>query len=134
MEIKAAYRSLAKVCHPDFLGEKGHNICILLNEVRPLCYCIRLLLLNPWHTTCPMSSIQAYETLSSPKRRAAYNLELEQALLDSSDGYTGLHAHTLFPSSLPSLIKVRRNLPPFASFRCRQTPQQMGSRDLHGQE
>jgi hypothetical protein len=32
-EIKSAYRSLAKVCHPDFLGEKGHDICILLNEV-----------------------------------------------------------------------------------------------------
>ena len=32
-EIKAAYRQLAKVCHPDFAGEAGHNICILLNEV-----------------------------------------------------------------------------------------------------
>lgn len=33
-EIKRAYRALAKECHPDFLGDKGHNICILLNEVR----------------------------------------------------------------------------------------------------
>lgn len=32
-EIKAAYRQLAKVCHPDFAGDAGHNICILLNEV-----------------------------------------------------------------------------------------------------
>jgi len=62
-EIKSAYRSLAKVCHPDFLGEDGHNICILLNE--------------------------AYDTLSDPKRRAAYNYELEQALMDDSDGFTG---------------------------------------------
>jgi hypothetical protein len=37
-EIKRAYRSMAKECHPDYLGDKGHNICILLNEayeVRP---------------------------------------------------------------------------------------------------
>ena len=33
-EIKSAYRQLAKICHPDNAGEKGHNICILLNEVR----------------------------------------------------------------------------------------------------
>mmetsp|Transcript_8001 Transcript_8001/g.14361 ORF Transcript_8001/g.14361 Transcript_8001/m.14361 type:complete len:406 (-) Transcript_8001:474-1691(-) len=62
-EIKSAYRSLAKVCHPDFLGEKGHDICILLNE--------------------------AYEVLSDPGERAAYNYKLEQALIDSSDGYSG---------------------------------------------
>jgi len=62
-EIKAAYRSLAKVCHPDFLGDKGHNLCILLNE--------------------------AYDVLSDPQRREAYNLELEQAIADSTDGYTG---------------------------------------------
>lgn len=24
--IKAAYRALAKVCHPDFAGEAGHNV------------------------------------------------------------------------------------------------------------
>ncbi len=32
-EIKLAYRGLAKECHPDYLGNEGHNICILLNEV-----------------------------------------------------------------------------------------------------
>lgn len=31
-----AYRNLAKECHPDYLGVEGHNICVLLNEVR---YC-----------------------------------------------------------------------------------------------
>lgn len=35
-EIKKAYRSLAKECHPDYLGDRGHNICILLNEVGSL--------------------------------------------------------------------------------------------------
>jgi len=34
-EIKMAYRGIAKECHPDYLGEEGHNICILLNEVNP---------------------------------------------------------------------------------------------------
>lgn len=32
-EIKAAYRGLAKECHPDYLGGEGHDICLLLNEV-----------------------------------------------------------------------------------------------------
>jgi hypothetical protein len=31
-EIKRAYRSTCKECHPDFMGDRGHNICILLNE------------------------------------------------------------------------------------------------------
>jgi len=36
--IKAAYRQLAKHCHPDLLGEdKGHNACVLVNEVWPPC-------------------------------------------------------------------------------------------------
>lgn len=34
-EIKAAYRALAKQCHPDYTGVEGHNLCILLNEVSP---------------------------------------------------------------------------------------------------
>ena len=34
-EIKTAYRNLAKQCHPDILGEAGHSLCILLNEVNP---------------------------------------------------------------------------------------------------
>jgi hypothetical protein len=36
-EIKKAYRSLAKECHPDYLGDEGHNICILLNEAYEVC-------------------------------------------------------------------------------------------------
>ena len=30
--IKSAYRQLAKVCHPDKIGDEGHELCILLNE------------------------------------------------------------------------------------------------------
>lgn len=61
--LKSAYRSLAKSCHPDFLGQQGHNICILLNE--------------------------AYAVLSHPDTRAEYNLLLEQALADEDDTFTG---------------------------------------------
>lgn len=64
VEIKSAYRSLAKVCHPDISGdERGHNMCILLNE--------------------------AYTILSDPLQRREYNQALDQALIDESDGYTG---------------------------------------------
>ncbi len=34
-EVKGAYRYLAKQCHPDYLGDEGHDLCILLNEVGP---------------------------------------------------------------------------------------------------
>lgn len=34
-EIKASYRQLQKLCHPDILGpEHGHDASILLNQVR----------------------------------------------------------------------------------------------------
>ena len=26
------HRAATKMCHPDFLGDEGHNICVLLNE------------------------------------------------------------------------------------------------------
>lgn len=64
VEIKSAYRSLAKVCHPDISGdERGHNMCILLNE--------------------------AYTILSDPVQRRDYNQALDEALIDESDGFTG---------------------------------------------
>lgn len=31
-EVKSAYRQLAKECHPDRMGENGHDVCVLLNE------------------------------------------------------------------------------------------------------
>lgn len=61
--IKVAYRALAKACHPDFLGAKGHNISILLNE--------------------------AYSVLSDTDSRNQYNLALEQALADEDDSFSG---------------------------------------------
>jgi hypothetical protein len=41
-----AYRQLAKVCHPDFTGEKGHNICVLLNEVQQRVHCYHVSMLH----------------------------------------------------------------------------------------
>lgn len=49
---------------PDFLGEEGHDVCILLNE--------------------------AYAALMDPDTRAAYNVKLEQTLTDFEDDYTGM--------------------------------------------
>ena len=64
VEIKSAWRSLAKVCHPDISGDEiGHNLCILLNE--------------------------AYEVLSDAEQRREYNRALDEALADEQDGYTG---------------------------------------------
>jgi len=31
-EIKKAYRSRARICHPDLAGEEGHEACVVLNE------------------------------------------------------------------------------------------------------
>ncbi|PNG99139.1 Chaperone protein DnaJ, partial [Tetrabaena socialis] len=76
-EIKRAYRSLAKECHPDYLGDAGHNICILLNE--------------------------AYDTLSDPESRSTYNTKLEQALIDDGDNYTGQPLSKWMPSIKPSM-------------------------------
>lgn len=78
-DIKAAYRSLAKVCHPDFLGDAGHNICILLNE--------------------------AYEVLTNPVARRAYDAQLEVALQDQNDGYTGKPLSKWIPDIKPEKAK-----------------------------
>uniref|UniRef100_A0A0D9ZSE4 J domain-containing protein n=1 Tax=Oryza glumipatula TaxID=40148 RepID=A0A0D9ZSE4_9ORYZ len=60
-EIKAAYRSLQKRCHPDVAGAKGHDMAIVLNEV--------------------------YSLLSDPAARLAY--DQEQAKQSEFVGYTG---------------------------------------------
>jgi ferredoxin len=63
-EVKSAYRSLTKVCHPDLTGdEDGHNMCILLNE--------------------------AYDVLMDPEQRRQYNRALDEALEDEVDGFRG---------------------------------------------
>jgi len=61
-EIKTAYYSIAKECHPDVDGENGHLACIMLNE--------------------------AYDLLSSPDR-GWYTEQLRQAREDFEDGFTG---------------------------------------------
>ncbi|GFR47094.1 hypothetical protein Agub_g8664 [Astrephomene gubernaculifera] len=83
-EVKRAYRSLAKECHPDYLGEKGHEICILLNE------CV---------------NVQAYQILSDPDSRQRYNLRLEQALVDEDDNYTGDPLSKWMPTIQPCMAK-----------------------------
>uniref|UniRef100_A0A7S3QKU5 J domain-containing protein n=1 Tax=Dunaliella tertiolecta TaxID=3047 RepID=A0A7S3QKU5_DUNTE len=78
-EIKKAYRSATKVCHPDFLGEEGHNICVLLNE--------------------------AYEVLSDEQQRIAYNAKLEEGLKDEEDDYDGKPLSKWMPTVSPKRAK-----------------------------
>ncbi|KAL6970127.1 hypothetical protein U1Q18_029832 [Sarracenia purpurea var. burkii] len=60
-QIKLAYRSLQKLCHPDIAGPPGHDMAIILN--------------------------QAYSLLSDPNSRLAY--DKEQAKFSELQGYTG---------------------------------------------
>lgn len=60
-EIKKAYRSLQKRCHPDIAGPAGHDMAILLNQI--------------------------YALLSDPVSRFAY--DKEQAKIAELRGYTG---------------------------------------------
>ncbi|MEW5303184.1 MAG: hypothetical protein WDW36_005901 [Sanguina aurantia] len=78
-ELKQAYRGAAKECHPDYLGETGHNICVLLNE--------------------------AYDTLSDAGLRSQYNAKLEQALVDNEDKYTGKTMSKWIPELAPRMAK-----------------------------
>ena len=63
-DIKAAYRELQKLCHPDVCGEDGHEMCIILND--------------------------AYDVLSEKKSRRNYDAARVVALQDEEEGYTGL--------------------------------------------
>ncbi|KAI5353518.1 hypothetical protein L3X38_006412 [Prunus dulcis] len=60
-EIKRAYRTLQKRCHPDIAGPAGHDMAIILNE--------------------------AYALLSDPNSRSAY--DKEQAKIAELRGYSG---------------------------------------------
>lgn len=61
LQIKAAYRSLQKRCHPDIAGPAGHDMAIVLNEI--------------------------YSILSDPTSRSAY--DREQAKVSELREYTG---------------------------------------------
>eukprot|EP01024_Parvocaulis_polyphysoides_P048340 TRINITY_DN4601_c0_g1_i1.p1 TRINITY_DN4601_c0_g1~~TRINITY_DN4601_c0_g1_i1.p1 ORF type:complete len:420 (-),score=54.59 TRINITY_DN4601_c0_g1_i1:344-1477(-) len=78
-EIKQAYRALAKECHPDYMGDVGHQICIVLNE--------------------------AYDTLSDPQSREIYNQELQLAIEDDDDGFTGEALSKWVPSQNSKIAK-----------------------------
>ncbi|ESQ31879.1 hypothetical protein EUTSA_v10005272mg [Eutrema salsugineum] len=70
-QIKAAYRSLQKRCHPDIAGVPGHDMAIILNE--------------------------AYKLLSDPISRQAY--DKEQAKLEELRGYTGKPIYSVWCGS-----------------------------------
>eukprot|EP00878_Enallax_costatus_P000241 GHUV01000305.1.p1 GENE.GHUV01000305.1~~GHUV01000305.1.p1 ORF type:complete len:287 (+),score=61.61 GHUV01000305.1:1160-2020(+) len=70
---------MAKECHPDYKGDEGHNICILLNE--------------------------AYEVLMDGGARQAYNARLETALADDDDDYTGEPLSKWMPTVNASMAK-----------------------------
>mmetsp|Transcript_72800 Transcript_72800/g.168742 ORF Transcript_72800/g.168742 Transcript_72800/m.168742 type:complete len:374 (-) Transcript_72800:163-1284(-) len=50
LTIKQAYYKMQKICHPDVAGPEGEEMCVLLND--------------------------AYDVLSNPQTRAAYDMEI----------------------------------------------------------
>ncbi|KAE8662296.1 hypothetical protein F3Y22_tig00113548pilonHSYRG00067 [Hibiscus syriacus] len=70
-QIKTAYRSLQKRCHPDIAGPTGHDMAIVLNE--------------------------AYSVLSDPGSRLAY--DKEQAKMAELRGYTGKPLYSVWLGS-----------------------------------
>ncbi|GLT87116.1 hypothetical protein SLE2022_052150 [Rubroshorea leprosula] len=70
-QIKTAYRSLQKRCHPDIAGPAGHNMAIILNE--------------------------AYSVLSNPTARSSY--DKEQAKIEELRGYTGIPLYSVWLGS-----------------------------------
>ncbi|XVE92927.1 hypothetical protein REPUB_Repub01dG0145900 [Reevesia pubescens] len=70
-QIKTAYRTLQKRCHPDIAGAPGHDMAIILNE--------------------------AYSVLSDPGSRLAY--DKEQAKMVELRGYTGKPLYSVWLGS-----------------------------------
>ena len=60
-DIKVAYYTLSKLCHPDVCGVDGNDLCALLND--------------------------AYATLRDDDVRFAYDSELLQSVADAEDGF-----------------------------------------------
>mmetsp|Transcript_11035 Transcript_11035/g.36268 ORF Transcript_11035/g.36268 Transcript_11035/m.36268 type:complete len:324 (+) Transcript_11035:3-974(+) len=61
-QVKAAYRRLQKLCHPDIAGDAGEEVCVLLND--------------------------AYAVLTDPKLRRDYNESVYKPLQDGEMAYT----------------------------------------------
>ncbi|XP_027360455.1 chaperone protein dnaJ C76, chloroplastic [Abrus precatorius] len=70
-QVKMAYRSLQKRCHPDIAGPAGHDMAIILNE--------------------------AYAILSDPNARLAY--DKEQAKSSEFKGFTGRPIYSVWCGS-----------------------------------
>ncbi|KAG5010614.1 hypothetical protein JHK82_019257 [Glycine max] len=70
-QVKVAYRSLQKRCHPDIAGPAGHDMAIILNE--------------------------AYSILSDPNARLAY--DKEQAKSSEFKGFTGRPIYSVWCGS-----------------------------------
>ncbi|XP_019419993.1 PREDICTED: uncharacterized protein LOC109330300 [Lupinus angustifolius] len=71
IQVKMAYRSLQKRCHPDIAGPAGHDMAIILN--------------------------QAYAILSDPNARMAY--DKEQAKISDFKGFTGRPIYSVWYGS-----------------------------------
>ncbi|XP_061364854.1 chaperone protein dnaJ C76, chloroplastic [Gastrolobium bilobum] len=70
-QVKMAYRSLQKICHPDIAGPAGHDMAIILNE--------------------------AYAILSDPNARLAYDKELAKS--SEFKGFTGRPIYSVWCGS-----------------------------------
>eukprot|EP01026_Neomeris_dumetosa_P031513 TRINITY_DN2499_c0_g1_i2.p1 TRINITY_DN2499_c0_g1~~TRINITY_DN2499_c0_g1_i2.p1 ORF type:complete len:338 (-),score=27.68 TRINITY_DN2499_c0_g1_i2:281-1294(-) len=75
-QIKCAYRDMVKQCHPDYMGEVGHKISILLNE--------------------------AYTILGNKDSRYLYDLDLVEAMDDEDKGYSGQPLSEWVPQTRPT--------------------------------
>lgn len=69
----------------------AQNVPLKLHSL--LCYMfVKNKLLVIQYELCWLWLMQAYEVLSNPMKRQKYNAELEEALADEDDGYTGTTA------------------------------------------
>eukprot|EP00892_Ulva_mutabilis_P001798 jgi/Ulvmu1/11619/UM008_0020.1 len=76
-EIKAAYRRLQKLCHPDILGpEHGHDMSILLND--------------------------AYTVLSNESTRELYDIDLNESKMEEEMGFSNEPLSEWLPMTDPT--------------------------------
>lgn len=82
-EIKNAYRSLQKRCHPDIAGPKGHDMSIVLNEAYSI-------------LSDPISKLSYDKVRPSPLQTKSYSVPFiyffllqEKAKFTQFEGYTG---------------------------------------------